>query len=235
MKITQKIRKHWLVYMFMLLLAGCYSPQASRAIKPTPVRDLLLSGEKAPEGYGAYGYLIFTKRPSENDLLRYIAVCNSFICSLEPASKYSPSVSPLLMPTFWLAENNEILTKLSPNCSQSEDSCQYWIKYYDYARAKVFASAVSMLDAKGPVLVAWSQPFENVVENEMGLVLDLSDFSNEDIDRAFRIWMDRITRDPAIWRDGFKIILIRETFRNFLEKYGGQIVRSIKAAKDIVG
>ena len=60
------------------------------------------------------------------------------------------------------------------------------------------------------------------------LVLDLSDFSEDDLDRAFGIWKDRISRDPQAWKNGFNLLLIREAFRNFINKYGDQVIATAK-------
>ncbi|MCK5343957.1 MAG: hypothetical protein KAR20_11165, partial [Candidatus Heimdallarchaeota archaeon] len=169
----------------------------------------------------------FTKRPVQGDLDRYLAVCSAYISYLEPVSSYPPDGSSLIMPTYWLADNSGNINKQIPNCPQ-------WIEYYDYSRAKTIAGAIKVLSSEGPVLVAWSQPFEKVGNNETALILDLSDFSNDDMDRAFGIWMDRITRDPKIWHNGFNSVLVKEAFRNFLEKYGDHIIKSVETIKELI-
>lgn len=206
-----------------VILAGC----GGMEMAPIPVRDVLLSGETARTGYGAYGYLAFTKRPSESDMERYVEVCLAFMRNLEPVSRYGPDVSPSLMPTYWLVASDADFDERLPDC-------RMWVESYDYLRAKVIASAVSALDSDGPLLVAWTKPFETVSPGERALILDLSDFSNQDLDRAFGIWMDRITRDPEVWHAGFNLVLVKEAFRNFLEKYGDHIVKAISTVKEIV-
>jgi hypothetical protein len=156
-----------------------------------------------------------------------MGVCNAFIRNLEPVSDYSYSSWASMMPTYWLAQNLGQIDKGDPDC-------QEWIEFYDYSRAKRIASATKVLSSEGPILVAWSQPFEKTRADETALVLDLSGFSNRDLDRAFGIWMDRITRDPEIWRDGFNLVLAKEAFRSFLEKYGDHIIRAVKSVKEII-
>jgi hypothetical protein len=79
------------------------------------------------------------------------------------------------------------------------------------------------------VLTAWTKPFE---ENDSeALVLDLSDFSNEDLDRAFAIWRERITTNPEAWQDGLNLVVFREAFRNLLQTYGQQILGIIRPSK----
>lgn len=222
-KVTIRI----LVYWVALFLVGC-AALPKMAAPPTPVRDVLLSKETPQVGYGAYGYLVFTKRPSQNEMQRYLEVCEAFVRNLEPVSEYSHIASTSLMPTYWLAVGDNTLNKRRPHC-------RVWVDSYDYPRAKGIASTVSALNSKGPLLVAWNKPFENVSQGEKALILDLSDFSDEDLDRAFGLWMDRITRDPAVWQAGFNLVIAKEAFRNFLEKYGDNIVRAISTVKEILG
>ncbi len=210
------------------IIRGADVEHSEAASPPTPARDVLFSNEEAPSGFGAYGYLIFTKRPSDDNFDRYIAVCNEFLRNLEPVSDYPSSSWPSIMPTYWLAQNQGQIDKDDPDCQQ-------WIEFYDYSRAKSIASATKVLSLEGPILVAWSQPFEKTRNDETALVLDLSDFSNDDLDRAFGIWMDRITRDPKVWNDGFNLVLAKESFRSFLEKYGDHIIRAVKTVKEIIG
>jgi hypothetical protein len=218
-----KLYYRMLAVCFIVLLVfvgGCYQPA------PIPVRDVLFRSQEAPDGFGAYGYLILIKRSSDNNVERYEAVCNAFFYNLEHVSEYPEHNRSSLMPTYWLAKDSTRFDKKSMDCQQ-------WISEYDYARAKEIASSIKLLDIKGPVLVAWSKPFEKVNDQEEALVLNLSGFSNEDMDRAFGIWMDRITRNPDVWQAGFDLVLIKESFRNFLEKYGEHIIDAIKTVKDI--
>lgn len=193
---------------------------------PTPARDILMSGQIPEEGYGAYGYLVFTKRPSDSLQFRYERICDAYLNSLEQVSEYNDYERNLLMPTYWLVTDTVNFDK---NSTYYAD----WIEYYDYARAKTLASYVNKLDALGPLLIAWSLPYEKVDEQEEALILDMSEFSDEDIERAFQIWMKQITVDPKIWNEGFNLTMVKERFRNFLEKYGEQIIDSVKTVKDI--
>ncbi len=215
-----------IVYWAVLGLVGCGTPP-NPVPPPTPVRDVLFSNETPRVGYGAYGYLVFTKRPSKNEMQRYLKTCEAFIRNLEPVSKYTHTASTSLMVTYWLMEEHNPLIKRSPQCELS-------VVLYDYARAKVITSAVSALNSKDPLLGAWNKPFEDVTEGEKALIPDLSDFSSEDLDRAFGIWMDRIARDLTVWHAGFDLVLAKEAFRNFLEKYGDNILRAISTVKEIL-
>ncbi len=223
MKINRLALRQWILCLLVLLLFNCTCFKAT-----TPARDVLFSEQEAPSGFGAYGYLIFTKHPMEDNFSRYIAVCSAFNRNLEPVSDYPQSSWPQIMPTYWLAKKREGIDNRYPDCLQ-------WVESYDYSRAKTIASAAKVLSSKGPILVAWNQPFEKTRNDDTALILDLSDFSDDDLDRAFGIWMDRITRDPEIWHDGFNIVLAKEAFRSFLEKYGDDIIEAVKTVKEIFG
>lgn len=247
--------KHLMVYLVSLLLISCSSNQyyeaeskvdviidplptkktgtlmeavgygVRPAIKaPTPVWDILLSSQTPKNKYGAYGYLLFTKRANNQEWGRYVSVCEAFKRNLEPVSEYSYLPSNKLMPTYWLLTTT---FEIPPNCDD-------WVTAYDYARAKVLASAISSLSSKGPLLVAWSKSFEEVTVGENALIFDLSTFSDSDLDRALGIWMDRVTRDPELWNNGFNIIKAKEIFRSFLEKYGNEIIMSITTIKETI-
>lgn len=220
-----KKRRQILISKLLILLGLIYLWGCAK-YSPTPTRDILVSNQVAENGYGAYGYLVFTKRPSDSLYNRYSAICDAYLNNLEANEKYTDSEKSYLMPTYWLVTDTINFNKHSRNYSN-------WIDNYDYARAKILTSLVEKLDVDGPLLIAWRKPYENADEGEEALVLDLSNFADEDLDRAFGIWMNQITKDPNIWNDGFNLILVRENFRNFLEKYGDQIVDSIKTVKDI--
>jgi hypothetical protein len=127
------------------------------------------------------------------------------------------------MATFWPLRVAESTTVDSWPCPKLLDN-------YDYRRAAEIATVIHKQAASGPLLAAWKKPFEESGSSE-ALVLDLSDFADEDLDRAFGIWRDRITRDPAFWRDGFNIVLCREALRSLLQKYGNTILAVINPTK----
>ena len=181
-----------------------------------PVRDVLVRGEPARAGFGAYGYLIFTARPSPNTQERYTRVCESYFRKLEAAGEY-PRVQPWdLMVTYWL------LTR--PVADSSPPKCDLLIENYDYAKANDITSAVGMHSAEGPILVAWRAPYPEGTLRD-SLVLDMSRFADDDLDRALGIWKDQIARDPAMWQSGFQLVKVREALRSFVQTYGSWIIK----------
>jgi hypothetical protein len=191
---------------------------------PIPVRDVLMPREKPPTGYGAYGYLIFTKKPNVNDPKRWVKTCEAFLQNLEPVSAYSSSPNKFLLPTYWLGTKK--FNKQSSNCIT-------WVDEYDYARAEIIVSAMSSLASTGPLLVAWSKPFEDTSNGEKALVIDLSGFSEDEFERIFGIWMDRISRDPTVWQNGLKLVLAKEAFRDVLNTHGDDFIRAIETVHNL--
>ena len=172
------------------------------------------------------GYLVFTKRPSDETQKRFQRVCKAYLRNLEPLADYAGVDSKSLLVTFWL-----LRSKLIPRLRSGLPNCKQLIRIYDYATATVIASSLGKLNTKGPILAAWEKPFGADPSRPDVLVLDLSNFPDKsrELDRAFGIWKDRISRNPSVWKDGFSIVLARENFRNLIQKYGQQIIDVITA------
>ena len=206
----------------MLFVAGCSTVVFSKA--NVPARAYLPSDQQAPKGFGAYGYLVFTSRPSAITQSRYEHVVEAFLRALVSAQIDSPAIPP----------SRQMVTFLPVNLAEADISddptAQFLVQYYDYNRAALITSAAGKHAAEGPILAAWRTPFEEA-EGE-GLVLDLSHFSEADLDRAFRIWKDRISRNPEAWTQGWNVIVFREEFRNLLQQYGTAILSVIQPGND---
>jgi hypothetical protein len=191
-----------------------------------PVSEKIIYQDLPKDGLGAYGYLIFTRRPRNEELSRYIHVCEAFFRNIELFPGYeirSYHEIRLYTVTYWMLTT---IPDLSPK--QIEDSsylCKNLVENYNYGEANKIASAISMVSSPGPILVAWEKPFR-IIDPPYAdaLILDMSDFADEDFDRAMGIWKDRLARDPELWQKGFQFIKIREAFRNLIQKYGEKIV-----------
>jgi hypothetical protein len=61
------------------------------------------------------------------------------------------------------------------------------------------------------------------------LVVDLSERdSRASIDHAFRFWKQKVVDDPAMWRKGFSMERLRLSIRDFIDKYGVDLVNAVK-------
>ncbi len=205
--------RHGLLIGLAAILGACVTVTTY-----VPAREFLVGGVTPPPGFGAYGYLLFTSRPGALSQKRYLATCDAFLRNLEPLARYPDTDRALLMPTYWPLERGAFGAADLRNCVRL-------IEVYDYATAKPMAAALGKLASSGPLLVAWKAPYPQGRDLGDELVLDLSAFADEDLDRALGIWMERIARDPSVWNKGFNWLRITEAFRNFIQKYGGEIVR----------
>ena len=61
------------------------------------------------------------------------------------------------------------------------------------------------------------------------LVLDMSNFGNNDVSRAMRMWKDRIAMDPALWQKGWNAALVKEEFRSVIENILPDVVTVVGA------
>jgi hypothetical protein len=191
-----------------------------------PVSEMILYQDLPKEGLGAYGYLLFTRRPRNEELSRYIHICDAFFRNIEPFPGYEAkpyNEIRLYAVTYWMLTT--IPNLLPQEIEESSYLCKNLVENYNYGEANKIASAISRVSSPGPILVAWEKPFRIIDPSYTdALILDMSDFANEDFDRAMGIWKDRLARDPEFWKDGFQFVKIREAFRNFIQKYGEKIV-----------
>lgn len=190
--------------------------------------DMALSGLIATtQVHPVKGYILLSSNSDEESKIRYLKICNSYIQHFDPISEFKGTVSnENIMPTYWLL-NSEAKTVLEQfgYLGLSKRGCNEYVRLYDFARAKILLSRANSLSLSGPILVAWS----NIRADRELLILDLSNFDENDFDRAMLIWKNRIVKNPSIWNDGFDFIKIKEEFRSFVQKYGQEIVNVINA------
>lgn len=188
---------------------------------PLPVRDFLHSNEKPVQGFGAYGYLLFASRPTETDRDRYRKVCRAYLAEFEPTDAFMRYNMGSLMVTYFPVDS------MIGGRAEAEDS-DTLLNHYDFAAAAIIITAVNKQGIEGPLLVAFTKPFEPGMAVDNALILDMSHFEDSDIPYAFRVWRNRISRDPEGWNKGFSLEKSVLEFRNLINKYGQQIVDIFK-------
>jgi hypothetical protein len=163
-----------------------------------------------PQGYGGYAYLVFTSDPGSTQKERYLEICavfNGYLPPTIPSTSVAERRSQMV--TFWPL--NKDLVGDKPDCDQL-------IANYDRVFASKIAASVGKQDARGPLLVAWIDPYDPYGESSSeALVLDMSNFANDDLARAIRLWKGRVAMDPAIWQRGWKAEVVREEIRSVIE------------------
>lgn len=199
---------------------GIIDPEPARP--HIPARAFCLKNTDCGSEYAAYGYIIFTSRPTDAiSKQRYLSVCHAFIGTLEPVSKHSDKTPKSeIATTFWLLDSQP----------ENENSCEELVERYDYARAAGIATALRELSAAGPLLVAWGNPYADQSEKGQRLLIDLSRLPPNELNNAFLIWRDNISQDQRFLGKKFNIGLARIEFRNFIEKYGESILKIVKLA-----
>ena len=186
-------------------------------------RDFLFRDTLPDKGYGAYGYCLLTKRPDLHSRDRFIKIASVYLTNLEHTDSFEPTIpSSELMPTYWFLRVSA--SAISPEEIATAESL---VNLYDYARAKVLLRSIKKNGSEGPILVAWQQPFETIGVIDTALIFDLSTFSDEDMERAVRIWISRIVKEPSLWNEGFRLVKFREELRSFLQRYGEHILAVI--------
>ena len=208
------------VILVALLMTSCSALQRSSKAPGIPTRGFLYRGESPEQDLGAYGYLLFTGQPDKDKYARYEHICDSYERKIRDVNEYPGGDRSALMITYWLLATHD------ENSSQKSE-CARLIDNYDYATADKIVSAIGKLSATGPILVAWNKPFGSGQSASTGLVLDMSDFADEDLDRAFSIWKDRIVRDPSVWQKGFNVVKAREAFRSLIQLHGAKIIATV--------
>jgi hypothetical protein len=198
------------LYVLIIIISFIFTQCGGGIESTVPARAFLYSNEEPDSTSSIVGYLLFTHRPDTLELPRYTHIYNSFINNFESLQSYKLKGAKNIATTYWLLEMNENRPDV--------------IKNYDYARAQIFCSQIERLGKKGPILMAYNNRLHNYNSGNSVLLLDLSNFSDEDIDRAFRIWKERIVMEPDKWKDGFLLVIIKENFRSLVQSYGENII-----------
>lgn len=177
-------------------------------------RGYLYTSQPTPRGYGAYAYVIFNADPRRIERERCLALCQAFSGHL-PSTSATASVAEKKseMVTFW---------PLRGDVLGEEPECDALIANYDRAFAARVAASIGKQGVRGPLLVAWTQPYGET--RSEALILDMSSFAPNDLGRAVGIWKTRIAMDPAVWQRGWKTVVIKEKLRNGIENIGPGVV-----------
>jgi hypothetical protein len=193
----------------------------------TPARIFLRAADIPPAAVGAYGVAALKARPTEASRARLGMVCAAFLASL-PAQQDLPPQIPLArqMLTVWPYDSSEGLTP-------SRADCKLLLDHYDlFGGQSAIADAELQgrdLGGRGPFLIGWSPSNTRGVRDAVVLVVDLSEFDTQSsFDEAFLFWQKEIVEDPALWESGFSVQGLRLAARDFVDRYGSDILRALK-------
>jgi len=187
---------------------------------PVAARDYLYKNQKAPDGFGAYGYVVFTSRPySEKYLQRYVDLCKAFNSGLEETGQFSSRPDRNIMPTFWF---------LNQTKSSGKQTLYELVENYDYARGAALASLCRKTGVQGPLLVAWTKPYEDVTAGDAALILDMSGFTDSDFVLAINAWKEHIIMKPENRQPSFLINQIKLAIRSQLRNKSDAILSALE-------
>lgn len=214
-----------LILKYVLLFLGVYVliflSQSCTQQLHVPARDFLHDGFAENDNLGAYGYLLLTSKPSDEDSVRYKTICEVFNRTVRTVADFEEYAPSQLMVSYWPLLEQPVSYLIL-------EDCNWLIQNYDYAKAEVVLSSIAKTHVEGPILVAWEKPFSPDSLGENYLLLDLSRFNTQDLERGIRIWKSQIIKGPEDWNDGLLYLRIKEEFRNFLERYGDSILTFVQ-------
>lgn len=215
------LKSNWLVILVTLFfVSGCVSqaPKMTVSNQPEaiiPARGFCMAGQTDCETrYPAYGYILFTSKPTKFSQDRYLAICEAFNAGLSLPNEI-PAQSSQLAVTFWLLKSKPKNVK----------DCNELIELYDYGRAEKLISEMRLPHLAGPILVARSNLGETQDENT--LLIDMGRFTLTELTDAINIWKDEISQDKRIWGKKIDVALVALKFRSFIQKYGAPIVQIV--------
>ncbi len=202
-------------------------PAAAPSPALRPVRAYLRAADVPPPTVGAYGLVAFRAKPTSATRARLLMTCTAFIASL-PRQQDLAGIVPVSdqMVTIWPLDD--------PAAKQAAaDDCDFLIDHYElYGGISAIEDAGrqgAKLEGEGPYLIGWSPSNTRGVADKVVLVVDLSGFQSQDsFNSAFLFWQKKIVEDPRLWRSGFAIEGIRLALRDFVDRYGENILSAVK-------
>jgi len=176
---------------------------------------------------GAYGVVALRSRPTPANRARLLMACRAYTAYLPRQDTLPPSV-PLSdqMITIWPLDQ--------PDAQEAkQDDCSFAIQHYDlYGGLSAIQDAErqgAKLDGDGPFLIGWSPSNARGVRDKVVLVIDMSLFDSQgSFDKAFLFWQRKVVQDPELWRSGFALERLRLAIRDFVDRYGADILDAVK-------
>jgi hypothetical protein len=85
------------------------------------------------------------------------------------------------------------------------------------------------MDGQGPFLIGWAPSGSRYLPDAVVLVVDMSGLrSQASFDEALMFWQRKVIEDPSMWQAGFSSERLRLAIRDFVDRYGTDIVQAIR-------
>jgi hypothetical protein len=191
----------------------------------TPLRAYLAGRDLPPNGIAAYGVIALRARPTPDTRPRLARVCEAFRANI-PRQRDAPASLPKSdqMLSVWPVDDAVQAERL--------DTCDFALDHYDLLAGQ---SAIrdaqrqtAELGGEGPFLLGWSPSSTRGQPDKLVMVVNLSGLTSSDsMDAAFRFWVEKVVEDPAMWRGGFSREKLRYSIRDFLDRYGDDLVKVV--------
>ena len=194
-------------------------------------RDYLLRAKTELEGYGFYSYVLLSQRPNTSEQLdKYVLLFKAYSAVLEPTKEFLTmgQKESELNSMYWLLDLQEPLNLIAKRAADA--NWEFFVTYYDYARAQSILSRLKMLGKEGPFLVGYVAPLAgpNITkypERDDVLVFWTFPWCIKDhYVEAFHLYQARVARDPQTWKHRFDLLRIRLALRSLLNHYSESIV-----------
>ncbi len=240
-------------------LVGCETVGNSILSSETNASRLIAAQEQyTPESFRAYGVLAFRSIATDESWGRYLNICRGFIASIPESSELASGGIPLneQMATVWPVDDPGLGDELRAlPAGEQQSLCPEIVKSIDLQASREairlgrvsssprmglsgvnedFKAARERFDSivqrRGPFLIAWS-PAANIGQPETPiLVADLSDVTTADnAIRVFQDWTGQIVANPELWghSSGWDLEKLRDTLRLWADRYGANVLKAI--------
>ena len=209
-------------------LKTAVSAAAAVYVRPERTATRVFSGPGGypPKGYAAYGIIVFKARSTDFDYERHAIICEAYISSLISGGR-GDLPRPNQVVTVWPLRSKASTVRLN---SSENPSCSDAIGDYDLRESRKAIKDAEILGIKlagrGPFLIIWSPGDAKGDKGAVALLADLS--AVETIVQAKDImyrWSRDIENDPSLWDKGWDIGKVRILMRDWLDKYGKDILK----------
>jgi hypothetical protein len=162
------------------------------------VASLLARGAQPITPDGIYGMLLLQRSSERNG-----AICQAFFKQFVAVRDVELSSGPAIRrPTYW--PDTRLSSEL-PNTT----TCADLLAHYDWETAGGQLNLHGFTAAGGPFLAVYGPCTAGDKDTIAAAGLDFSAYPDSEIGRAFRIWADILTGDPALWCSAARITNLR--------------------------
>jgi|GEM_PF-1723664 len=145
------------VQVFVSKRSSIGRPRATRALRLSSGRALLLPTERPPSGYGLYSYLLFDTPPKNDwERERYLKALEAYLLVLRPIKELEQYMRPSELNLTLIPVRREIaLPEDLSSPRQTAQAAEMVLSAYDYARANAFLAKLGKPSVRnGPFLLA---------------------------------------------------------------------------------